>query len=186
MFHEAGDGVHEIELGEDFEFSGGHFDENGGAFAAKELGNAFDGRVAGNTRKSGAHDFANDKFAKVFALKGEIEDLIFVDGANGIFVLEHGKLGNVLLLHRVQSVKHRLVGPRDDEFAVLASVRFNSHDIGGAERNFGFDITMLTHPAIVVDFAEVAHSCVRQESDDKIVFFQVACEAQSGGKASAS
>lgn len=72
LFHEAGDGVHEVELGEDFELATGHFDEDSGALAAEELSDAFDRGVAGNAGKRGAHDFANDKFAKVFALKGEI------------------------------------------------------------------------------------------------------------------
>ena len=57
---EAGDGVHEIELGEDFEFCTGHFDEDGGAVVAEDVGDAFDGGVGGNLRQRGAHDFADD------------------------------------------------------------------------------------------------------------------------------
>jgi hypothetical protein len=45
LFDQGSDGIHEIELGEDFEFAARHLDENGGAFVAEDVGNALDGRV---------------------------------------------------------------------------------------------------------------------------------------------
>lgn len=186
LFHEGGDGVHEVELGEDFEFAGGHFDEDGGAGVGKELSDAFDGRVGGNAGESVGHDFANDEFAEVFALQREIQDLIFVDGADGIFLFKDGKLRDVLLLHGVEGVEDGLIGAGDDEFAMLAVLHFDADDVGGAEGDFGFNVAVLAHPAVVVNFGEIAHAGVGKESDDAIGFFQFASDAQRGRNAAAS
>lgn len=178
LFHDAGDGVHQIELGEDFEFAGGHFDEDGGAGMAEEMGDAFDGSVAGDAGKGFGHDFADDELAKVFALQREIQNLVLVDCADGSVVLENRQLGNVLLLHDVQGVENGLIRAGDDEFAMLAVLQFNADDVGGAERNFRFDVAVLAHPAVVVDFAEVAHARVGEKRDNHVAFFAFAREAQ--------
>ena len=50
---EAGDCVHEVELGEDFALAVFHGDEHGRAFVAQQVGDALDRRVGG-TSGSGA------------------------------------------------------------------------------------------------------------------------------------
>ena len=65
---EAGDGVHQIKFGEDFELAAGHFDEDGGAFVAEDVGDAINGGVGGDLREGSAHDFADDELAQVFSL----------------------------------------------------------------------------------------------------------------------
>lgn len=150
------------------------------------MSDAFDGRVGGNAGEGVGHDFANDEFAEVFALQGEIQDLILVDGADGIFLFKDGKLRDVLLLHGVEGVEDGLIGAGDDEFAMLAVLHFDANDIGGAERDFGFNVAVLAHPGVVVNFGEIAHAGVGEEGDDAIRFFEFASDAQSGGNAAAS
>ena len=43
LFHEAGNGAHQIVFGEDFEFGAVHFDENGGIFVTENVGDALNG-----------------------------------------------------------------------------------------------------------------------------------------------
>ncbi len=178
LFHDAGDGVHEVEFGEDFEFAVGHFDEDGGAGMAEEMGDALDGRIAGDARKCFGHDFADDEFAQIFPLQREIQNLVLVNRADGIVVLENRQLRNVLLLHDVQRVKNGLIGASDDELAMLAVLQFDANDVGGAKRDFGFDVAVLAHPAVVVNFAEIPHAGVGEEGDNDVALGAFAREAQ--------
>ena len=70
-----------------------------------------------------AHHFANDQLAQILALQRQIQDLVFVDRADGNVFLEDGNLRNVLLLHGFQRVKNGLVRTRDDQFANFAGCR---------------------------------------------------------------
>src|SRR5579875_1504185 len=186
LFHERGDGVHEIKLCENLEFAIGHFDENGGTGVSEKLCDTLDGGVGRNAREGFAHDFADDELAQVFALERKIQDLVFVDGTDRRFVFKDRKLGNVLLLHGMERMKNSLVGTRDDEFAMLAVLHFDADDIGGTERNLRFDVAVLAHPAVIINFAEIAHSGVGKKCDDAIGFFEVVSDAQCGGDASAA
>src|SRR5579863_9028803 len=96
LFHEAGDGAHQIVFGENFEFGAVHFHEDGGIFVAENVSDPLDGRRAGNARERLTHDFAHNEFAQVFALERHGEDLIFVDRADGKIFFEDGNLRNVL------------------------------------------------------------------------------------------
>jgi hypothetical protein len=60
LFHEGGDGAHQIVFGENLEFGAVHFHEDGGIFVAQDVGDALDGRRCRNARQRLAHDFAND------------------------------------------------------------------------------------------------------------------------------
>ena len=68
----------------------------------------------------------------------------------------------------------------------FAGLRFDADDVGGTERDFGFDVAVLAHPAVIVDFAQIAHAGVGEKGDDEGIFFQFAREAQRGGEATAS
>src|SRR5437879_11248909 len=100
LFHEAGDGAHEVVLGEDFETRVAHFDKDRGILVAEDVRDALDGRSPRHLRERLAHYFANDKLAKILALQREIQDLVFVNRADGDDLFEDGILRDVLLLHR--------------------------------------------------------------------------------------
>src|SRR6266567_302707 len=114
LFHEAGDGAHQIVLGEDFETRVAHFDKDRGILVAEYLRDALDGRGLRHLRERIAHHFANDEFAKILALQRKIEDLVFVNRADGNVFLENGNLRDVLLLHGLQGMKDGLVRTRND------------------------------------------------------------------------
>ncbi len=87
---------------------------------AEDLGDALDRRIPGHLRERLAHHFANDKLAKILALQREVQDLVFVNRADGNVFLEDRNLRNVLLLHGFQSMKNGLVRARDNQFANFA------------------------------------------------------------------
>src|SRR5438876_5901929 len=89
LFHEAGDGAHEIVLGEDLEARVAHFDKHSGILMAEDLRDALDGRGARHLRQRIAHHPTNNQFAKVLALQSKAEDLIFVNRADGKVLLEN-------------------------------------------------------------------------------------------------
>ena len=70
------------------------------------------GALAGTCGSGGAHHFADDELAQIFALQREIQDLIFEDRADGFSFFEDGKLRNILLLHGLQRVENGLIGAR--------------------------------------------------------------------------
>src|SRR5271168_4497791 len=113
LFHQPGDGAHQVVLGEDFEACAIQFDENRGIFVAKNVRDALHRRAAGNPRDGLAHHFANHQFAQILALQGEIEDLVLIHGAHGNVFLKNGNLRNVLFLHGLQRVEHRLIRTRN-------------------------------------------------------------------------
>src|SRR6266851_4850253 len=121
LFHEAGDGAHEVVLGQDFEACVTHLDKDRGIFVAKDMRDALDGRGLRHLRERLAHHFANDELAKILALQREIQDLVLVDCADGNVFLEDGNLRNVLLLHGLQGVKDGLVRTRNDQLANFAT-----------------------------------------------------------------
>src|SRR5204863_714308 len=121
LFHEAGDGAHQVVLGEDLETRVAHFDKHSGILMAEDLRDALDRRGPRDLRQGIAHDFANNELAKILALQGQVENLVFVDRADGKVFLKNRNLRNVLLLHGLKRVKTRLVGPRDDKLAHFAS-----------------------------------------------------------------
>ena len=81
-FHEAGDGAHEVVLGENLEARFAHFDEDGGILVTQNVRDAIDRRGARNLRQRLAHDFAHDELVQIFALQRESQNLIFVDRAD--------------------------------------------------------------------------------------------------------
>src|SRR6266567_896253 len=121
LFHEAGDGAHQIVLGEDFETRVAHFDKDRRILVAEDLRDALDGRGLRHLRERLAHHFADDELAKILALQRKIEDLVFVDRADGNVFLENGNLRDVLLLHGLQGVKDGLVRTRNDQFTNFAA-----------------------------------------------------------------
>src|SRR5438309_642817 len=58
LFHEAGDGAHEVVFGEDLETSIAHFDKDRRVLMAEEVGDALDGCAPGHLRQRLAHYFA--------------------------------------------------------------------------------------------------------------------------------
>src|SRR5256885_15181890 len=73
LFHEAGDGAHEVVFGEDLETSIAHFDKDRRVLMAEEVGDALDGCAPGHLRQRLAHYFADDQLTKILALQGEVE-----------------------------------------------------------------------------------------------------------------
>ncbi len=170
MADESGDGVHEIELGEDFEFCAGHLDEDRRTIVAKDVRDAFDRSICGNLGQRRAHDFADDELAKVFALQREIQDLVLEHRADGFAFFEYGKLRNILLLHGLQSVEDSLVRTGYDHVAGLAVLALDADDVGGRERDFGVNVAVLAHPAVVENFGHVTRAGIGGESNDEIAF----------------
>ena len=90
LFHEAGDGAHEVVLGENLEARFAHFDEDGGILVAQNVRDALDGRAARDLRQRLAHHFADDELAQIFSLQREIQNLVFVDRADRSFSSKTG------------------------------------------------------------------------------------------------
>src|SRR5258708_34430534 len=88
LFHEAGDGAHEIVFGENLEMRISHIDEDRRILMTKHVGDALDGRGLRNLRQRLAHPVSNDGLTKDLALHGEGEYLAFVDCANRNILLE--------------------------------------------------------------------------------------------------
>src|SRR5271156_5449786 len=83
LFHKRGYGAHEVILGENFKMCAAHVHEHRGIFVAENVGDAFDGRVAGDLRHRLAHHFAHHQLAQILALQRHGENLILVNGADG-------------------------------------------------------------------------------------------------------
>src|SRR5258708_2062960 len=186
LFHEAGDGAHEIVFGENLEMRISHVDEERGILMTEDVGDALDGRGLRDLWQRFAHHFANDELAKILALQGEGEYLVFVDCANRKIVLEHWNLGNVLLLHGLQGVENSLVRPRDDELAHLAGGVFGVDDFRRGDGGSRVNITALVHLKVVINLAEVARAGVRQQRDHEIIRSQILGKAQRPGNAAAA
>src|SRR5260370_7525711 len=116
----------------------------------EDVGDALDGRGLRNLRQRLAHHFADDELAKVLALQGEGENLVFVDCADRKILLEHWNLRNVLLLHGLQSVENSLVGPRDDELADLAGGLFGVDAFRPGDGGSPTDIPPPVLPTLVI------------------------------------
>src|SRR5258708_21201829 len=97
-----------------------HIDKDRGILVAEDVGDALDGRGPRHLWQWLAHHFANDEFAKILALQGEIEYLVFVNRADRKVLLKYWNLRNVLLLHGLQGVENSLVRPRNNKLAHLA------------------------------------------------------------------
>src|SRR5712664_4480665 len=69
LFHEAGDGAHQVVLGEDLEARVAHFHEDCGIFVAEDVGDALDRSSARHLRQRLAHYFADDELAQILALQ---------------------------------------------------------------------------------------------------------------------
>src|SRR5437879_9349151 len=95
LFHEAGDGAHEVVFGEDLETSIAHFDKDRRVLMAEEVGDALDGCAPGHLRQRLAHYFADDQLTKILALQGEVEYLVFVNCADRNILLKYWDLRNV-------------------------------------------------------------------------------------------
>src|ERR1700731_1093183 len=186
LFHEAGDGAHQIVLGEDFEVSVAHLDKNRGILMTEDVSDALDGRGPGHLRQRLAHHFANDEFAKILALQREVEYLVFVDRADRNIFLKYRNLRNVLFLHGLQGVENSLVRPRDDEFAHLAGGVLGADDFRSGDGGSRVNVAALVHPQVVINLAEVACAGVRQQRDDEIFRSQILGEAQRPGNAAAA
>src|SRR6266571_2650175 len=186
LFHEAGDGAHQIVLGEDFEVSVAHLDKNRGIPVTEDVSDALDGRGPGHLWQRFAHHFANDELTKILALQREVEYMVFVDRADRNIFLKHRYLRNVLLLHGLQGVENSLVRPRDDEFAHLAGGVFGVDDFRSGDGGSRVNVAALVHPQVVINLAEVACAGVRQQGDHEIMRSQILGEAQCPGNAAAA
>src|SRR6266705_1609063 len=186
LFHEAGDGAHQIVLGEDFEVSVAHLDKNRGILVTEDVSDALDGRGPGHLWQRFAHHFANDELTKILALQREVEYLVFVDRADRNIFLKYRNLRNVLLLHGLQGVENSLVGPRDDEFAHLAGGVFGVDNFRSGDGGSRVNVAALVHPQVIINLAEVARAGVRQQRDHEIIRSQILGEAQRAGNAAAA
>src|SRR6266481_751131 len=186
LFHEAGDGAHQIVLGEDFEVSVAHLDKNRGILATEDVSDALDGRGPGHLRQRFAHHFANDELTKILALQREVEYLVFVDRADRNIFLKYRNLRNVLLLHGLQGVENSLVRPRDDQFAHLAGGVFGVDDFRSGDGGGRVNVAALVHPQVIINLAKVACAGVRQQGDHEIIRSQILGEAQRPGNAAAA
>src|SRR6266581_5377837 len=185
LFHEAGDGAHEVVLGEDLEARVAHFDKDRRILVAEDLRDALDGRGLRHLRERLAHHFANDELAKILALQREIQDLVFIDRADGNVFLENGNLRDVLLLHGLQGVKDGLVRTRNDQFTNFAAGVLRVNDFRRGDGGGRVHVAALAHPQIVVDFAEIARAGVRQQGDDEISEAEIPGKAECRGNATA-
>src|SRR6266849_1563183 len=186
LLHERSDGAHEVVLGEDLETRVAHFDKDRGILMAEDLGDALDGGGPRHLWHRFAHHFANNELAKILALQGEVENLVFVDRADGKIFLEHGNLRNVLFLHVLQGVENRLVRPRNNELAHLAGGVFGVDDFRRSDGGGRVNVAALVHPQVVINLAEVARTGVRQQRDHEIIWSQILGEAQRAGNATAT
>src|SRR6267143_790737 len=184
LLHEAGDGAHEIVFGEDLEVRIAHVDKNRGVLVAQDVRDALDRRGPRNLRQGRAHHFTDDELAKILALQREIQNLVFIDRANGDVFFENGNLRDVLLLHGFQGVENSLIGARDDQLAHLSNGVFGVDDFRYGDGRRGIHVAALAHPFFVVNLAEVAHAGIRQQGDDEIVRSQVFRKTQGAGNAS--
>src|SRR5271157_3054177 len=186
LFHQAGDGAHQIILGEYLELRFFHFHEDRGVLVAQNIGDAFDGSRLGNQRQRLAHHFAHDEFAQVFALQRQGQNLVFIHGADEHIFLKNGDLRNILFLHGFQRVENGLVGPGNHQLADLAGSPFGGDDFRGSDRHARFGVAALAHPLVIEYLAEVAHAGIRQQRNDVVLWAQILGEPQRGGKASAA
>src|ERR1700730_3333722 len=186
LIHEAGDGTHEVVLGENLETRFAHFDEHGGILVTQNVCHALDGRGPGYLRQRLAHHFADDQFAQVFPLQRQMQNLVFVDGSHREIFLEHRDLRDVLLLHGLQRVKDGLIGPRNHQLAYFAGSMFGVDHFLGGDLHGGIDVASLAPPFVVVDLAAIAHARVRKKRDDESLRAEVLGQAQRGGDAAAS
>src|SRR6266481_3640619 len=186
LFHEAGDGAHQIVLGEDFEVSVAHLDKNRGILMTEDVRDALDGCGPGHLRQRLAHHLANDELTKILALQREVEYLVLVDRADGNTFLKYRNLRNVLFLHGLQGVENSLVGPRDDEFAHLAGGVLGADDFRGGDGGSRVNVAALVHPQVIINLAEIACAGVRQQGDHEIIRSQILGEAQRPGNAAAA
>src|SRR2546425_4748231 len=186
LFHQPGDGAHQIVFGEDLIVGVVHFDEHGRAFVAQKVGDALHGSFPRHLRQRLAHDLADHHLAQVFALQREVQNLVFVDGTDGSAILEDRELGNVLFLHGAQGVEDGLVRPRNNQLAHLACLVLYTHHIPSGQRHFGLHISALAHPLVAVHLAEVAHAGVGQERYHHVGGFALLRHAQRSPNAAAA
>src|SRR6202030_3396766 len=92
LFHEAGDGAHQIVFGENLEMRISHIDKDRGILVAEDVGDALDGRGLRHLRQRLAHHFADDELAKILALQREVKYLVFVDRADRNIFLKYRNL----------------------------------------------------------------------------------------------
>ena len=78
-FHEAGDGAHEVVLGENLETVVAHFDEDRGILVTQNVRDALDRSGSRNLWKRLAHHFAHYQLAQILALQRQIQNLILIN-----------------------------------------------------------------------------------------------------------
>src|SRR6266566_1258900 len=186
LFHEAGDGAHEVVFGEDLKTRVAHFDKDRRVLMAEDVGDALDGCGPGHLRQRLAHNFADDELTKILALQGEVEYLVFVNCADRNILLKYWNLRNVLLLHGLEGVENGLVRPRDDQFAHFAGRVFGVDDFRCGDGGSRVNIAALVHPQVVVNFAEIARAGVRQQRHHEVTRAQVFGKEQRPGDATAA
>src|SRR6267378_2862713 len=186
LFHEAGDGAHQIVFGEDLEMRISHIHKDGRVLMTEDVGNPLDGRGLRHLRQRLAHRFADDELAKILALQGEGEYLVFVNRADRKILLKYWDLRNVLLLHGLQCVKNSLVRPRGDKLAHFAGGMFGVDDFRRGDGGSRVNVTALVHPQVVINLAEIARASVRQQRDHEIMRSQILGKAQRPGNAAAA
>src|SRR6266852_4408257 len=186
LLHERSDSAHEVVLGEDLKTRVAHLDKDRGILMAENLGDALDGRGPRHLWHGFVHHFANDELPKILALQSEVEYLIFVDRTDRKIFFKYGNLRNVLLLHVLQGVENRLIGPRDDELARLAGGVFGVDDFRRGESGSRVHVAALVHPQVVINLAEIARAGVRQQRDHKVIRSQILGQAQRTGNAAAA
>src|SRR6202158_2792249 len=186
LFHEAGDGAHQIVLSEDLEMRIPHIHKDRRILVAEDVGDALDGRGLRHLRQRFAHHFANDEFAKVLALQGEGKYLVFVNRADRKILLKYWDLRNVLLLHGLQCVKNSLVRARNDELADVAGGVFGVDDFRRGDGGSRVNVAALVHPQVVINLAEVARAGVRQQRDHDVMRSEILGQSQRPGNAAAA
>ena len=99
---------------------------------------------------------------------------------------EDGQLRNILLLHGLSAWKTVWYGPTTIGLARLAVLVLHADHVGGGERDFRIGVAVFAHPAVVVNFAEVAASGVGHKCDDHIALLAGLRHAQRRGDAAAA
>src|SRR5262249_24064883 len=82
LFHQPGDGAHQVVFGENLVAALAQLVEHRWALVAQEVRHPLDWHILGHARKRLAHDLADHQLAEVFALEGKVEDLVFIHGTD--------------------------------------------------------------------------------------------------------
>ena len=79
-----------------------------------------------------------------------------------------------------------MIGADDDQVARFSVLMLHANYVGGGDCHFCVNVAVLLHPAVVVNFAEVAGAGIGEKGDDEVALLAIFRNAQSPGNAAAA